>query len=96
MLKFATQVIRFGLKARLLGMATTRQKLSIEPVGYVSTSTPEQSMFALEKKLPQKDWIEINRLLVPFGKHICTGELPRCSTCPVLEMCQQVGVSRYR
>jgi endonuclease-3 len=64
--------------------------------GYVSTSTPEQTMLVLEKKLPQKDWIEINRLLVPFGKHICTGELPRCSTCPVLEMCQQVGVSRYR
>jgi len=60
--------------------------------GYVSTSTPEQTMLALEKKLPQKNWIEINRLLVPFGKHICTGEAPHCSTCPVLEMCQQVGV----
>jgi endonuclease-3 len=64
--------------------------------GYVSTSNPEQTMLALEKKLPQRDWIEINRLLVPFGKHICTGQLPHCSTCPVLAMCQQVGVSRYR
>jgi endonuclease III len=64
--------------------------------GYVSTSTPEQTMLALEKKLPQRDWLEINRLLVPFGKHICTGQLPHCSTCPVLEMCQQVGVSRTR
>ncbi len=64
--------------------------------GYVSTSTPEQTMPALEKKLPQKNWIEINRLLVPFGKHICTGQLPHCSTCPVLEMCQQVGVIRHR
>jgi len=64
--------------------------------GYVSASSPEQSMHALEKVLPQKHWIEINRLLVPFGKHICTGELPHCSTCPVLEMCQQVGVSNHR
>jgi endonuclease-3 len=64
--------------------------------GYVSTSTPEQTMLELEKKLPQRHWIEINRLLVPFGKHICTGQLPHCSTCPVLEMCQQVGVSRHR
>lgn len=64
--------------------------------GYVSTTFPEQTMFALEKKLPQRDWIEINRLLVPFGKHICTGLMPHCSTCPVLEMCQQVGVSRHR
>jgi endonuclease-3 len=64
--------------------------------GYVSTSTPEQTMLELEKKLPQKHWIEINRLLVPFGKHICTRTLPHCSTCPVLEMCQQVGVARHR
>jgi endonuclease-3 len=53
-------------------------------------------MLALEKKLPQGNWIELNRLLVPFGKHICTREMPNCSTCPVLEMCQQVGVQRHR
>jgi endonuclease III len=64
--------------------------------GYVSTSTPEQTMLALEKKLPQRNWLEINRLLVPFGKHICTGQMPYCSTCPVLEMCQQVGVQYHR
>jgi hypothetical protein len=35
-------------------------------------------------------------LLVPQTKHICTGALPKCSTCPVLEFCQQVGVTRHR
>ena len=60
--------------------------------GYVKASTPEKTMTALEAKLPREHWIDINRLLVPFGKHICTGERPRCSTCPVLDMCQQVGV----
>ncbi len=64
--------------------------------GYVQTKTPEQTSRALEEKLPVEYWIEINRLLVPFGKHICTGSLPRCSTCPVLEMCQQIGVARHR
>jgi endonuclease III len=64
--------------------------------GYVKTSTPEKTMLALEEKLPQRYWIDINRLLVPFGKHICTGTLPHCSTCPVLEMCQQVGVKAHR
>jgi len=64
--------------------------------GYVSASTPEKTMVALEVKLPSRYWIEINRLLVPFGKHICTGSLPRCSTCPVLDMCQQVGVKAHR
>jgi endonuclease-3 len=64
--------------------------------GYVKTATPEKTMLALQEKLPEKYWVEINRLLVPFGKHICTGLLPRCSTCPVLEMCQQVGVKKHR
>ncbi len=64
--------------------------------GYVAASTPEKTMVALEEKLPKRYWIEINRLLVPFGKHICTGSLPHCSICPVLEMCQQVGVKKHR
>lgn len=64
--------------------------------GYVQTRTPEKTLAALEEKLPPNYWIEINKLLVPFGKHICTGDRPRCSKCPVLEMCQQVGVEASR
>lgn len=64
--------------------------------GYVKTATPEKTMAALGEKLPRRYWVEINRLLVPFGKHICTGNLPHCSTCPVLEMCQQIGVKAHR
>jgi endonuclease-3 len=64
--------------------------------GYVDAKTPEKTMTALEKILPKEQWININRVLVPFGKHICTGQLPKCSTCPVLEFCQQVGVASSR
>lgn len=64
--------------------------------GYVHERTPERTMQALAAVLPQPYWIEINRLLVPFGKHICTGSRPRCSLCPVLDMCQQVGVKAPR
>jgi endonuclease-3 len=64
--------------------------------GYVAAKTPEKTMAALEAILPRQHWIDINRLLVPFGKHVCTGKLPKCSSCPVLEMCQQVGVDKHR
>jgi endonuclease-3 len=64
--------------------------------GYISAKTPEKTLAALEAKLPEEYWIDINRLLVPFGKHICTGNLPKCSTCPLLEMCHQVGVVKHR
>ena len=64
--------------------------------GYVAEKTPEKTMEALQNKLPKKYWIDINRLLVPFGKHICTASRPRCSTCPIQAMCQQIGVAEHR
>lgn len=65
--------------------------------GYVSANTPEKTMAQLEAVvLPRRYWLEINRVMVPFGKHVCTGKLPCCSTCPVLEYCRQVGVAAHR
>jgi endonuclease-3 len=64
--------------------------------GYVSATTPEKTMEVLHDTLPRDYWIELNNLLVPFGKQICTGTKPKCSTCPVLDMCQQIGVTNYR
>ncbi len=64
--------------------------------GYVRANTPEATMAALEAVLPRDYWLEINRLLVPFGKHICTGTAPKCSTCPVLEYCRTIGVTTHR
>jgi endonuclease-3 len=64
--------------------------------GYVHTKTPEKTMLALMEILPRRYWIEINKLLVPFGKHVCLPVSPKCSTCPVLSMCRQVGVTTHR
>lgn len=64
--------------------------------GYVQTRSPPATLVALEAKLPQKYWLEINALLVPFGKHICTPIAPRCSICPLLDMCQQQNVLNSR
>jgi endonuclease-3 len=64
--------------------------------GYVQTRSPEKTMLALQEKLPRRYWVEINALLVPFGKHVCTGVRPKCSTCPLLDTCRQVGVTNPR
>jgi endonuclease III len=63
--------------------------------GMIQTKTPEKTMVALEDIVPKKKWVDINRLLMPFGKHICK-MIPLCSTCPVLEYCRQVGVTKHR
>jgi endonuclease-3 len=88
----------------VLGIACGQSRISVDihvhrvtnRWGYVQAATPEKTMLALESKLPRRYWVEINRLLVPFGKHFCTGTLPKCSTCPVLQMCRQVGVTAHR
>lgn len=64
--------------------------------GYVAARTPEKTLAALERVLPRRWWVDINRLLVPFGKHVCTGVRPRCSTCPLLDMCARLGVTSHR
>lgn len=95
-----------GLKCAnlVLGIACGQARVSVDVHvhritnrwGYVETNAPERTSLELEEKLPRRYWVEINRLLVPFGKHICTSRQPRCSDCPVLEFCQQVGVTVQR
>lgn len=85
-----------------LGVATGKAGIAVDihvhrvtnRWGLVAAPTPERTMLALEQVLPRRYWVEINRLLVPFGKHVCTGALPKCSRCPVLEYCRHVGVTR--
>ena len=64
--------------------------------GYVAIATPERTIAALSARLPERYWVEINERLVTFCKSICTGVRPRCSTCPLLSMCRQVGVTSHR
>jgi endonuclease-3 len=87
-----------------LGIACGERRISVDihvhrvtnRWGYVRAPTPERTMLVLEGRLPRRYWIELNSLLVPFGKHICTGRLPRCSACPVLDMCRRMGVTDHR
>lgn len=64
--------------------------------GYVATTTPEKTTVALDAAMPDDQKVRINRLLVPFGKTVCTGTRPKCSTCPVRDHCAQVGVENPR
>ncbi len=64
--------------------------------GYVITKTPEQTEMALRAKLPSELWLDINRLLVSLGQTICHPTSPRCSICPVNDLCERVGVTRSR
>lgn len=65
-------------------------------LGYVKTKTPEETEWALRKKLPQKFWIEYNSLLVTWGQNICKPVSPLCSRCPIRALCPRKGVTLSR
>jgi len=65
-------------------------------LGLVKTNKPEETEFALQKVLPQKYWIEWNRLLVMWGQNICTPVSPFCSQCEIKSYCTRVGVTKSR
>ena len=64
--------------------------------GYVNTKTPEQTEFALRKKLPPKYWLVINSLLVAFGQGICKPVSPLCSKCSIEKFCGKIDVKKHR
>ena len=64
--------------------------------GYVKTKTPEDTEFALRKKLPKKYWKTYNDILVTFGQNLCVPVSPWCSRCPVRDYCERVGLRKNR
>jgi endonuclease-3 len=64
--------------------------------GYLKTRNPEETEFTLRKILPEKYWIIFNDLLVTYGKNRCTPVSPRCSECPLDNLCERIDVTRSR
>lgn len=58
-------------------------------IGYVNTKTPDETEFALRKKLPKKYWIDINTLMVTHGQNVCKPINPNCSVCPIEKYCKK-------
>ena len=65
-------------------------------LGWIKTKTPEQTEVEVGKILPKRYWREFNSAFVQFGREICLPVSPKCSTCPVRDYCERVGVGRSR
>lgn len=64
--------------------------------GYVKTRSPEETEFALRKKLPKRHWKIFNDILVTFGQNLCVPVSPWCSKCAVARYCPKIGLHRSR
>ena len=93
--KTANLVVALGYNKEGLCVDTHVHRIS-NRLGYVKTKTPDETEFALRKKLPSKYWLRYNTLMVAFGRHVCVPISPFCSRCPVFAYCDRVNVVRSR
>ena len=93
--KTANLVVALGYNKEGLCVDTHVHRIS-NRLGYVKTRTPDETEFALRKKLPSKYWLRYNTLMVAFGRHVCVPISPFCSRCLVFAYCDRVNVVRSR
>ena len=93
--KTANLVVTLGYNKPGICVDTHVHRIS-NRLGYIKTKTPDETETALRKKLPKEHWIDYNSLLVSFGQHLCRPISPFCSQCPVIKLCDRVGVLKSR
>ncbi len=93
--KTANLVLGLGFGIPAICVDTHVHRIS-NRLGLVETKTPAATEAQLAAVLPEDLWIEINDLLVTFGQNQCHPTSPRCSTCPLGDLCERRGVVRSR
>ena len=46
----------------------------------------------LEQLVPKKDWIQFPHLMISHGRNICIARKPKCTICPLSDICPRIGV----
>lgn len=62
-------------------------------LGLVETKTPEETEFALMKKIPKKYWLQINDTFVMYGQNICKPISPMCGVCQIKKKCNYYKIN---
>ncbi|MFO8109264.1 MAG: endonuclease III [Thermoplasmata archaeon] len=84
--KTANCVLVYGFGEAAIPVDTHVHRIS-NRLGMADADTPEKTEQQLEETMPRRYWIEINKLMVEFGKSICRPRKPKCNMCPLTDMC---------
>lgn len=63
-------------------------------LGWVRTTTPEETEQALYQVADRRWWPSINLYLVTWGQNVCKPVYPLCNRCAISDACPQIGVTR--
>ena len=61
-------------------------------LGLTKEKTPEKIELALQKLVPQKDWIMFPHWMIFHGRQICHARKPKCLECPLADICPSFKV----
>jgi endonuclease III len=92
--KTANLVLILGFKSQSAICVDTHVHRISNRLGWVRTSTPEETEQALYRVVPEPWWPSINLYLVTWGQNVCRPVYPRCHACVLKSMCRRVGVTR--
>jgi endonuclease III len=93
--KTANLVLGLGFGVPAICVDTHVHRIS-NRLGLVRTRNPAETERALQAVLPEELWVPVNDLLGTFGQNCCHPTSPRCSGCPLADLCPRVGVTRHR
>lgn len=65
-------------------------------LGWVRTTTPDETEQALYAAMDRCWWPYINLYLVTWGQNVCRPVYPRCRDCAIRDECRRIGVRRKR
>ena len=94
--KTATLVLILGFHSRRYICVDTHVHRISNRLGWVRTSTPEETEQALYRAIAPRWWAGLNLCLVTWGQHVCRPVHPRCGICAIVRDCPRIGVKRKR
>jgi endonuclease III len=62
-------------------------------LGWVRTTTPDETEQALYQATANRWWPYINLYLVTWGQNVCRPVYPRCGACAIARDCPRIGVT---
>ncbi|MFG0335827.1 MAG: endonuclease III [Maioricimonas sp. JB049] len=61
-------------------------------LGLTTSQNPDIIERDLMQVLPKKEWVDYSHRVIHHGRQICIARRPRCTECPLLDVCPRAGL----
>jgi endonuclease-3 len=93
--KTANLVLILGFRSRANICVDTHVHRISNRLGWVATTSPDETEQALYRATERRWWPYINLYLVTWGQNVCRPVSPRCGDCVIRHECRRIGVDKH-